>query len=63
MPEKPESYMTNLPTWRECSIKSDDGINRLTALERFILDNEPTWPSGILWREQLAAVVKEARDA
>lgn len=51
---------TTLPTWRECSDKDDADVFRLTALERFIYDQEPAGEAGEEWREQLQAVISEA---
>lgn len=53
----------SLPSWEECDRKAARNL-RLTALEKFIHDNEPAPgpgdPSDERFREQLAAVVSEA---
>lgn len=49
-----------LPDWWECMEKDNAG-EVLTALERFIYDNEPAGKSDSTFRAQLAAVLLEAR--
>lgn len=54
---------TTLPTYEECEERRDSGA-QLTALEQFILSNEPAKNDDErLFREHLAAVVAEARNA
>jgi hypothetical protein len=49
---------SDLPTWVDCSAKADAQQAPLTALERFILDNEPA-DLADEWRDSLAAVLTE----
>jgi hypothetical protein len=52
----------NIPEWDEV-LEKDKAGQKLTALERFVYDNEPAGPSEAKFREQLAAVIEEARRA
>lgn len=51
-----------LPDWGDCSVKLHNG-ETLTALERFIHENEPAGKEDCAeFRAQLAAVVAEVRN-
>lgn len=49
------------PTWEACRVKENGGY-RLTHLERFIYNNEPTaiYPKAI-WRRELEAALNEMK--
>jgi len=49
-----------LPTWESCASKVRDG-KVLTALEKFIHENELTLKSGHKWRRSLTQAIKEQR--
>ena len=49
-----------VPDWDECMEKHDAG-EQLSALERFVFDWEPAGRKDDEWREQLAAVIREAK--
>jgi hypothetical protein len=52
----------HIPEWDDVLAKEKSG-QALTALERFVYDNEPAGPDESQFREQLAAVIEEARRA
>lgn len=49
-----------VPDWDDCMGKHDAG-EHLSALERFVFDWEPAGRKDDEWREQLAAVIREAK--
>lgn len=59
---EPKDWLAWLPPWTECDRKHKS-VRKLSALEQFILDNEPAGLDEDKFREQLAAVIAEAYDA
>lgn len=51
-----------LPVWADCAAKHERRA-KLTALEYFVLENEPRGFAGDYWRKDLIAALKEEIDA